>query len=158
MNNKTIAIIFLLILLGLNGCPRKKARPVSLKTPKEKEIGVVKELEEGKPVKYVYKGERYRNPFAPAEETGERIGKAGKKGIQIDLSRLKLTGIIISSSTKDRYALIEAGGGRGYIVRGGKLIDNYNDVVEGVAAIIRKDKVILITSDNVIQELTFKTE
>ncbi len=158
MNSKIVRIIFILILLGLNGCPKKRAKPVSKKLVEEKEIVTAKKMEEERQVRYRYGGERHRDPFAPPEERAEEIGRVGKRGVEIDLSRLKLTGIIISPSSRDHYALIDAGGGRGYIIKGGKLIDNYNRVLEGVAAIVRKDKVILITSDNVIQELRLKTE
>ena len=158
MNSKIIRIIFLLILLGLNGCPKKKTKPVSRKPVKEKEIVTTKEIEEERQVRYRYAGEKCRDPFVPLEERAEAIGRVGKRGIEIDLSKLKLTGIMISPSSRDHYALIDAGGGRGYVVKGGKLIDNYNRVVNGVAAIVRKDKVILITSDNVIRELILKTE
>jgi len=160
MNNRIIAIFFLLVLLGLNGCPRKRAKQLPGKPLEEKEAGTIKKSEEKIEVRYRYAGEKWRDPFTPPEETGEGFGirKTGKRGVQIELSRLKLTGIMTSSSTRERYALIEAGSGRGYVVKGGKLIDNYNNVVEGVAAIVRKDKVILITSDNVIQELILKIE
>ena len=158
MNSRIVRIIFLVILLGLSGCAKKKAKPVSQKPVKEKEIVTAKKIEEKRQVRYRYGGERHRDPFAPPEEKAEGIRRVGKRGIEIDLSRLKLTGIIVSPSSRDNYALIDAGGGRGYIVKGGKLIDNYNRVLDGVAAIVRKDKVILITSDNVIQELKLKTE
>ena len=158
MNSKIVIIIFILILLGLNGCPKKKAKPVSRKPIKEKEIVTPKEIEEKRQVRYRYAGEKGRDPFAPPEDMRGGIERVGRRGVEIDLSRLKLTGIMISPSARDHYALIDAGEGRGYVVKGGKLIDNYNRVVDGVVAIVRKDKVILITSDNVIQELRLKTE
>ncbi|MFB0527167.1 MAG: hypothetical protein ACETVO_06840 [bacterium] len=158
MNSKIVLIIFILILLGLNGCPKKKTKPISKEPPKEKEIVTAEKMEEERRVRYRYGGERHRDPFVPSEEMGEGTERVGKRGVKIDLSRLKLTGIMISPSSRDHYALIDAGGGRGYVVKGRKLIDNYNRVVEGVAAIVRKDKVILITSDNVIQELRLEVE
>jgi len=158
MNSKIIAIIFVLIVLALSSCGKKKAKPVSIEPLKEKEMSTVKKSEEQKQVRYRYAGEKCRDPFAPLEEMEEGVGKMGKRGIPFDLSSLKLTGIIISPSTRERYALIEAGGGKGYIVKGGRLIDNYNNTVEDVAAIVRKDKVILIISDNVIRELELKTK
>ena len=158
MNSRIVLIIFILILLGLNGCPKKKTKPVVKKPIKEKEIVTAEKIKEKRRVRYRYAGEKRRDPFAPSEEMGEGIGRVGKRRVEIDLSRLKLTGIMISPSSRDHYALIDAGGGRGYVVKGGKLIDNYNRVIEGVAAIVRKDKVILITSDNVIQELRLKVE
>ncbi len=158
MNIRIVGIMFILILLGLNGCPKKRARPVSRAPIKEKEIVTAQKIEEEIQVRYRYGGERSRDPFAPAEDRGAGIGSIGKTGIEIDLSRLKLTGIMISPSSKDHYALIDAGGGRGYVVKRGKLIDNYNRILDGVAAIVRKDKVILITDRNVIRELTLKTE
>ena len=158
MNRKILLIISILILLGFNGCPKKKAKPVSRKPIKEKEIVTVKKIEEERQVRYRYAGDRWRDPFAPITERREAIGRVGGRGIEIDVSRLKLTGIVISRSSSDHYALIDAGGGRGYVVKGGKLIDNYNKVVNGVAAIVRKDKVILITGRNVIRELRLKTE
>jgi Tfp pilus assembly protein PilP len=161
MNSKIvqiIQIIFLLILLGLSGCPKKKPKPVSGKPIEEKGIVTVKKIEEEREIRYRYAGEKGRDPFAPPEQRSEGIGWVGKRGIEIDLSRLKLTGIMISPSSRDHCALIDVGGGRGYVVKGGKLIDNYNRVVQGVAAIVRKDKVILITSDNVIRELRLKAE
>lgn len=157
MNGKIVLIIFVLIVLGLNGCPRKKARPVSTKPIKEKEIALPEEIEEKRLVKYKYGGKRYKDPFAPPEHMGVGIERAGR-GVEIDLSRLKLTGIMVSPLSKDNYALIDAGGGRGYVIKGGKLIDNYNRVVDGVVAIVRKDKVILITRNNVIRELKLETE
>jgi len=156
MNSKTVLIIFILILLGFNGCPKKRAKPVSRKLIKKKEIVTPKKIEEKRRGRYTYGGKRLKDPFAPPEDMGGRI-EVGR-GIEIDLSRLKLTGIMISPSSKDNYALIDAGGGRGYIVKGGKLIDNYNRVIDGVVAIVRKDKVILITRTNVIRELRLKTE
>ena len=158
MNSKSVLSIIVLILLGLNGCPKKKTKPISREPTKEKEIVTAEKIKEERRVRYRYAGEKRRDPFVPSEEMGEGIGRVGKRGIEIDLSRLKLTGIMISPSSRDHYALIDAGGGRGYVVKGGRLIDNFNRVVEGVAAIVRKDKVILITSDNVIQELRLKTE
>jgi len=158
MDNKIVRIIFLLILVGFSGCAKKKARPVSKEPIKEKEAVVAKKIEKEKQVRYIYTGEKYRDPFVPSEEMGEGIVKVGKRGIEIDLSRLKLTGIMISPSSRDHYALIDGGGERGYVVKRGKLIDNYNRVVDGVAAIVRKDKVILITRDNVIRELRLKSE
>jgi hypothetical protein len=158
MYTKITAIIFLSILLGLSGCAKEKAKPVSIEPLKEKEMGTVKKLEEQKQVRYTYAGEKYRDPFAPLEEMGKAVGKMGKRAISIDISTLKLTGIMISPSTRERYAVIEAGEGRGYIVKGGKLVDNYNNTVKDVRAIVRKDKVILITSDNVIRELELKTK
>jgi len=157
MNFRFVLAIFVLILAGLNGCPKKKAKPVSQKPTEEKQIVVTKKVEEEREVRYTYIGDKFRDPFVPIEEGGEAIAR-GKKGIEIDLSRLKLTGIMISSSTREHYALIDAGKGRGYVVKNGKLIDNYNKVVDGVAAIVRKDKVILITSDNVIRELELETK
>jgi len=158
MNSKIVLIIFILILLGLNGCPKKKTKPEAEKPIKKEKIVTAEKIEEKRRVRYRYAGEKRRDPFAPSEEMREGIGRVGKRRVEIDLSRLKLTGIMISPSSRDHYALIDAGGGRGYVVKSGKLIDNYNRVVEGVAAIVRKDKVILITSDNVIQELRLKTE
>jgi hypothetical protein len=157
MSGKIILIISVIIVLGLNGCPRKKARQVSTKPTKEKEIALPEKIEEKRLVRYKYGGKRYKDPFAPAEDRGAGIERVGR-GVEIDLSRLKLTGIMISPLSKDNYALIDAGGGRGYVVKGGKLIDNYNRVVHGVVAIVRKDKVILITRNNVIRELKLETE
>jgi len=158
MNIRIVGIIFILILLGLNGCPKKRARPVSREPIKKIEVVTPKKIEEERQVRYRYGGETSRDPFAPAEEREAGIGSIGRRGMEIDLTRLKLTGIMISPSSKDHYALIDAGGGRGYVVKRGKLIDNYNRVLDGVAAIVRKDKVILITNRNVIRELTLKTE
>jgi len=157
MNNKIVLIIFVLILLGLNGCPKKRARPVSRKPIEEEEIVVPKKIEEKRRVRYTYGGKRFKDPFAPPEDMGGGIERVGR-GVEIDLSRLKLTGIMISPSSKDNYALVDAGGGRGYVIKSGKLIDNYNRVVDGVVAIVRKDKVILITRNNVIRELRLTTE
>jgi len=158
MNIRIVQIIFLSIALGLTGCPRKKPKPVPKEPIKEKEIVAAKKIEEERLVRYRYGGEKLRNPFTPSEVSGAGIRKVGKRGIEIDLNRLKLTGIMMSSLSRDHYALIDSGGGRGYIVKGGKLIDSYNRIVDGVAAIVRKDKVILITSDNVIRELRLKAE
>ncbi|NIM03831.1 hypothetical protein GTN66_06780 [bacterium] len=157
MNSKVVMIIFVLILMGLNGCPKKKARPVPTKPIQEKEIVLPEKMEKKKLVRYRYGGERYKDPFVPPEDMGAGIERVGT-GVEIDLSRLKLTGIMISPSSKDNYALIDAGGGRGYVVKGGKLIDNYNRVIQGVVAIVRKDKVILITRRNVIRELKLESK
>jgi len=157
MKSKIVLIIFVLIILGLNGCPKKKARRVPTKPIEEKEIALPEKIEEERLVRYTYGGKRYKDPFVPPEDIGVGIESVGR-GVEIDLSRLKLTGIMISSSSKENYALIDAGGGRGYVVKSGKLIDNYNRVVQGVVAIVRKDKVILITRNNVIRELTLESE
>jgi len=157
MKSKIVLIIFVLIILGLNGCPKKKARRVPTKPTEEKEIALPEKIEEKRLVRYTYGGKRYKDPFVPPEKIGVGIEGVGR-GVEIDLSRLKLTGIMISSSSKENYALIDAGGGRGYVVKSGKLIDNYNRVLQGVVAIVRRDKVILITRNNVIRELTLESE
>jgi len=60
MNSKIVQIIFILILLGLNGCPKKKPKPVSGKPIEEKGIVTVKKIEEEREARYRYAGEKGR--------------------------------------------------------------------------------------------------
>ena len=166
MSTKFIRICIFVVFLGLSiaiyGCGKKKdsgrvitptrVPPVSRKVilPKRKEI---------REPKYIYKGSRYRDPFSSLEETvtfGASISE--RAPLSINIETLKLTGII-SEPGKKRYAILsDSRGSGGFVVKNGRLLNIDGKIVPGIAGVVKQDKVVLITDDNIIKELKLREE
>ncbi len=136
---KFLIIIFILTAAG---CGRRddprdmpRRRPVAIE---------IEEPEEIKIPEYTYGGSVYRNPFLPAGIRSRADYTEELFAQDINLAGLRVTGII--SDRKSKYAIL-SGAGEYYIVREGRLLDEEDRPVSGVAAIVGDDKVTLITED-----------
>ncbi len=149
MNNKSTLKFLILFSAGLffYGCGGEDIleqtkvrvrRPQRIKFEKPPEI----EIKE-----YKYTGMRYRSPFLP-DGTARAIDAAAEHHINFD--ELKVTGYF--STKKERYVIL-SGVEEFYIVKQGRLFNENEEEVRGVAAIIKEDKIILITEKDTIYEL-----
>jgi len=142
--------IFIFLVLTLYGCgsgnvqPRRPiGRPRKTKFEKPEEITVPE---------YTYGGIKYRSPFSASGAAGSsaRYVPSGEQTIEINPESLKVTGFI--SDSRQRYAIL-SGPGEYYIVKQGRLYNEDEKEVPGVAAIVKENKVMLITDKNTVHEL-----
>ncbi len=100
---------------------------------------------------YEYKGNKYRDPFISVISEAGSSAEFLKGKIKIDLNALQLKGIFFSKNKK--YAIMtDLSGKRTFFIKQGRMYDIYNKLVEGIAGIVERKKVILITETNVIKE------
>ncbi len=137
---KLFLIMFFIVIMA--GCTRRdETRDIPRRRPASVEI---EEPEEIKIPAYTYGGSVYRNPFSPAaarprdEDADELFAR------DLNLAGLRVSGIM--SDRKSKYAIL-SGPGEYYIVRQGRLLDEDDRMVSGVAAIVSEDKVTLIIED-----------
>ncbi|MBN2406704.1 MAG: hypothetical protein JXJ19_03305 [Elusimicrobia bacterium] len=103
---------------------------------------------------YKYTGAKYKSPFIPKRKgASSTVAISGSnKPIQIsdvDTDILKVTGYF--SDSEGAYAIL-SGGEVFYIAKKGRLYTEDDVAVVGAAAVIKKDKVLLISEDNTIYE------
>lgn len=104
------------------------------------------------PVRYDYRGDRYRDPFVPL--TGEGMTFAGSEDVIVpQLGTLSLKGII--DDGRQRIAII-SGGGITYLLKGSQLYDNRQRLVRGITGAIKKDSVLMIAPDKSTKELRLR--
>ncbi len=105
---------------------------------------VPKEEPKEKPV-YVYTGDRFRDPFMPAGQTGNYQPDA-----VFDPQRATVKGIIYGAQFKS--AVLNVGGSGSYFIRGGRIFDIMGKTVEGYSAKVFIDKVVVMgEADNVFE-------
>jgi len=157
MNMKRIFVLVLSLCIcaACTSCGRKKTqkKPAPPAPPVVKTEVVGREKERKEDVKYEYKGADYRDPFIPV---GASIGGMGTG--EVDITLLALKGIVESIATGKRFAVLSAPGGINYVTRDGKLVDPRDKVVPGIAVIVKKDRVILITKDSRLKEFVLREE
>jgi Tfp pilus assembly protein PilP len=104
------------------------------------------------PPRYVYQGDRVRDPFIPL--TGEYVSQSTNDEIIIpNLAALNLKGIF--EDGKNTVAIVN-GGGITYMLKGSRLYDNRQRIVKGITGIIKKESVVLISADKTIKELKIR--
>ena len=162
----TVILIIALFIFGVFACkgskgPSKKvarrtAARASVAKPAVQEAEAPKDKKELP--KYLYKSSGRRDPFVPlvgrVEIRPVTTGKVSSVSkTTIDIAMLTVKGLIWDK--KKPCVLFKAPDGTSYIVKGQRLIDDRGRVIEGIAAIIKKDKVVLIDKDNNIKEFKF---
>jgi len=106
--------------------------------------------------RYVYRGDRFRDPFAPLSGEGTYSAVLLSEEVAVpNLGSLVLKGIFEDSKIK--MALI-SGGGINYILKGTRLYDSRQRLVRGISGIIRKDDVLMIAPDKTTKELKLKSK
>jgi Tfp pilus assembly protein PilP len=108
------------------------------------------------PVRYVYKGDKFRDPFIPlVGESSYASTPLSEEAAVPNLGSLSLKGIF--DDGKAKMALIN-GGGINYILKGSRLFDNRQRLVRGITGVIKKDGVIMIAPDKTTKELKLKSK
>lgn len=101
---------------------------------------------------YVYKGDRFRDPFISLVGSGASFGESEDSGAP-NISNLTLKGIISEGSVK--MALI-SGGGSTYVLKDSRLYDNRQRVIKGITGAIKTESVIIIMPDRTVKELKLR--
>jgi hypothetical protein len=102
---------------------------------------------------YYYQGERYRDPFVPLIGPGRSLYQPGEI-IPPNLGTLMLKGIMT-----DRQGVniaILSSGGVSYFLKNGRLYDSQYRLIPGITGVVKKDRVLVITSDRIVKELTIQ--
>jgi len=151
-------VIICAILLSA-GCAEKQdenpaaRRKKSGKKKKSREaVNVIKEFEQEK---YEYKGGKYKSPFSSSgkgavSSVESKSAADSKIAVLSNPETLKVTGFF--SDNSGTYAIL-SGVNEFFIVKKGRLYNEDRLEVPGVAAIVKKDKIILITGKDTMFEL-----
>lgn len=138
----------------LCGCGKMEEMPGDIKAPALPNVQAnIQSLPPKiEPVKYFYRGDKYRDPFISL--SGEGIIYSSIEEIQIpNLSSLKLKGVF--DDGKYKMALI-AGGGVTYMLKDSLLYDSRSRLIKGFSGIVKADRVILTASDKTTKELILR--
>ncbi|MCX5781599.1 MAG: hypothetical protein NT145_02685 [Elusimicrobia bacterium] len=119
-----------------------KAQPIALKVQVEQKKEEI--------VRYIYRGDLYRDPFFPitAEMTGPQ------EGIVIpSLGALVLTGII---RDRDQSIALLKGGSIGYTLKNGRIYDSRQRLIKGMSGTIKAESVVIIAADRSKKEIRLR--
>ncbi|MDA3793445.1 MAG: pilus assembly protein PilP [Elusimicrobia bacterium] len=139
---------------GLTGCGGEDKAKTVKRTKKSKEVKIEKPEEITVP-EFTYTADKYRSPFSqsmvrrsrPAATVSKDSGDAQK----FSPESLTVTGVF--SDNQGKYALL-SGAGAYFVVKNGRIYNDDDEEEPGVAAIIKEDKIILITDEDTMYELT----
>ena len=162
----TLVIVTTLFSLVIFGC-KSKASQKSRKNVKEQSAPIStmrlsaqkeKIFREKKEVpKYIYKSHRRRDPFIPlvgkveALFSSETISSASSG--KVNISKLIMKGLIWDKASP--FVLLKSDDGNTYVAGEQGLVDDRGIMVQGVASIIKEEKLVLISENNVIKEFKF---
>ena len=149
----------LVLLTLVVGCGKKAKRITETAKPPEKPVmETVQPLIKKTTFYYEYRAANMRSPFAPLSGAGKVISTEPESEVTVtvDINNLVLKGIIYDE--KSRNALLSAPSGESYIVKEGKLLAQNGKYVEGIAGIVKKESVVLITKGNIIKEVKLRKE
>ncbi|MFH1784722.1 MAG: hypothetical protein ABH868_07555 [bacterium] len=165
MRHKTLAIIVIISISSsvLFACKGKSEGPVSkyggqsnsapvARSPVAEDV--IKPKEEMP--KYSYRSGSRRDPFVPLVGRSDIISMGASTDTskaQVNMGMLALKGLIWDQAKP--VVLFKASDGTSYVVSKQRLVDDRGRIVEGIAAVVKEDKVILIGKDNNIKEFKF---
>jgi len=104
---------------------------------------------------YVYRGDRFRDPFVSLVGNGLAISGSNEEVVVPNIGGLVLKGIL--EEDKQKMAII-SGGGITYILKDSRLYDNRQRIVKGITGAIKKNSVIMIAPDKTTKELTLRSK
>jgi len=150
---KSLLAVILVAPMVFNACGQDKVpenQPAPFVQP-----AVVESLPEVKkvePPRYVYRGDKYRDPYIPL--TGEGLVMPASEELQIpNLSALSLKGLFVDG--KHKLAIINAGA-ISYMLKGNLLYDNRQRLIRGMTGIIKADRVLITAPDKTTKELKLR--
>ncbi|MBI4753030.1 hypothetical protein HY793_01475 [Candidatus Desantisbacteria bacterium] len=152
LNNKSIIISLMLVLVIVCGCARQKPKQVTVLPPQ-----ILPEPLKEKPVtpRYIYQNIHSRDPFIPLiVESGQanQVQK-GSSIPDVDITELSLIGVVWDK--KDSIALARGPGGYTLILRYGMLF--YGDSpIKGVRGKIVNNKCISLSQLDKVVTMGFK--
>jgi hypothetical protein len=148
------AIIFTATLFFVSSCSKEQlpdAPPPAFKPPVVK---ISTSTAKNQVPRYVYKGDKYRDPFIPL--TGSGFSSINSDAVPTpNIGSLSLKGIVDDGNK--RMAVI-TGGGITFVLKDGRLFDNRNRQIRGISGYIKKNSVILIGADRTSKELNLRTK
>lgn len=111
------------------------------------------------PAPYVYKGDRYRDPFIPL--VGASLGYEGPRSSAEPISpfnpaNVELKGII--KTTSGRWAVLRTSEGVTYLIQNGKIYDPKRKPVEGFQCVVKEKSVVVMGPGKQESELVLKKE
>ena len=140
-----LKFIIIILVFVFTGCSRRDdgLPPARRRAP---DLDQIEEPDAIKIPEYTYAGINYRSPFTPQAGSRRRYAApgAGRTRSEVNLDSLIITGII--SGRDSKYAIL-ASGDEYYIARDGLLLDEDEEEVPGVAAVVKEDEIILIDSE-----------
>lgn len=152
-SGKIISVMVIgMVLYGCGGKPPERVRIKKI-IKKDKKQKIAKSLKGGEAAKYKYEGLKYGSPFSPSGRvTSAKKITAEQEGTKVIESpeSLKVTGLFTDKEGK--YAIL-SGVGEFYIVKQGRLYNEDEHEMPGIAAIIKESKIILITDEDKMYEL-----
>lgn len=150
----------LLLVVSLSSC-RRPAKPIKVKeaasSMAQKDYVVEKSSAEVLSSlfrQHKYGGVKYRDPFIPL--TSSR-GIAPAHSATAELNRNELAGLSLKGILEDsegEYALLVNPAGYAYILKKGRLINQWGKVVPNVVGMVKKEKV----DGKVIKKVTLSTQ
>ncbi|MFW6134265.1 MAG: hypothetical protein ACOC5R_01660 [Elusimicrobiota bacterium] len=142
----TFILIFVILLSGCGGDEVE----VRGKIPKPKKQKIQRP-EEIKTPQYNYRGARYRSPFSPSYSGTGGVSSGGMdQKSMVSPESLKVTGFF--SDSQGKYAIL-SGAGQFFFVRRGRVYNEDEEELPGIAAVVKSNKIILITDQNTMHEL-----
>lgn len=164
MRKKVLNIILLyLVILFLTGCSGEpqQTRRIRIAGKKSKKSDEIEKPKEIKVTKHEYNGSKYRSPFSvssvgasPVVSRKSSADTASSDGVTLsiqDPGSLKITGVFTHKEDEGYY--IVSNPNEFYIVKKGRLYNGEEEEIPDIAAVIKKDKLILITDENKTYEL-----
>ena len=155
MNNSRllfISVIFILSSCGYEELPMQNSAkmPAHASVPGEQRVYKKKEVEP-----YRYKGDKYKDPFVPLTGEGFSVSGVSEDVVVPNIGNLTLKGIFSEGSSK--MALIYSGGVN-YILKGSRLYDNRQRLVNGISGVIKTDSVLMIAPDKTTKEIRLRSK
>ncbi|MGM0441383.1 MAG: hypothetical protein ACQEQC_03075 [Elusimicrobiota bacterium] len=147
--NWAVAAALVVFFLGCGDSEVKVTRN-SRGTAQQKNVKIEKPEKIETP-DYEYKGIKHRSPFSKKGGTGRSSGGTSGTNIPgINPERLIVSGVM--EDTKDQYGMLTGPDGF-FMVKDGRIYNEDGKEIPGVAAIIKNQKVVLITDENTTYEL-----
>ncbi len=166
MNKNFLYIILVMVfIILLHGCGGSKSSGRSQSTESRIRKGKVRKKadektekpEEKKEELYEYGGLKYRSPFSVSGGVSSGLGKKNNVSDISGVSRTVMSpeSLVVTGFVSDNdgdFALL-SGANEFYVVKNGRLYNEDKFEMIGIAAVIKRNKIILITDDSEMYEL-----
>lgn len=138
-------------MISCAGCSQDELPDTLSSVPKPPVINL-HPVEAKKPPRFVYAGDRFRDPFVSLN--GDGMAFVGTDEVIVpSVGSLVLKGIF--SEGKQRMAIISSGA-ISYVLKGKYLYDNRQRLVRGITGIIKDESVVIIAPDRSTKEIRLR--